>query len=488
LQLPETSKNRRQQRSAAGVPFTIRIQDIADILIMTFLLYQLYTWFRGTRAIQVLLGLGVVTLIYFATRYLGLYMTSWVLQELGTVLIILIIVVFQAEIRQTLYRFSLLRHLLDSRQETRHSQFQEITETLFGMAAKRTGALLVFQRNESLSDLMTNGVSLDCEISSAMIESIFYDGAPFHDGAVLIKGGRIALAACHLPLSVNPEIPKYLGTRHRAALGLSERSDAIIIIISEERGEISLVVDGTLRKMATASELISVLDHLLTNDTEVPKPPLRQRLFANMLPKVALLLCVCSFWGLITTRQGHITTVAAPVRLHGIPEEIILIRTVPEEVDVQVKSLSSLTPPPSKLDLTAEIDASDIKEGQTFIRIKNSNISVPSGMTITAVSPPTLRISAERKLRKNVPVKAALRGKLTADLASWLVACDPASVMIEGPASQVTAIEALYTDDVDAGQLEKGKEYLKNIRTPHKQVTILRENPVVVKLINHKKR
>src|SRR6185369_15507518 len=123
----------------------IRIQDVADILIMTFLLYQLYCWFRRTRAMQVLLGLGVVTLIYFATRFLGLYMTSWILQELGTVLIVLLIVVFQTEIRQALYRFSLLRHLFESRTESQQNRFQEIAETLFSLAAKRTGALLVFQ-------------------------------------------------------------------------------------------------------------------------------------------------------------------------------------------------------------------------------------------------------------------------------------------------------------------------------------------------------
>lgn len=470
------------------MPFTIRIQDIADILIMTFLLYQLYTWFRGTRAIQVLLGLGVVTLIYFATRFFGLYMTSWVLQELGTVLIVLIIVVFQAEIRQALYRFSLLRHLLDSHQDTQHSQFQEIAETLFSMATRRTGALLVFQRSESLNDLMTNGVTLDCEISSPMIESIFYDGAPFHDGAVLIKDGRIAQAACHLPLSVSPNIPQYLGTRHRAALGLSERSDAIVITISEERGEVSLVVDGVLRPLASATELIAALDTYLKSDTEAPRLSLQQRFFSNMLPKVALLLSVCAFWGLITTRQGQITNVTAPVRLHGIPEGIFLVRTLPEELNVQVKALSSLTPPPSKLDLTAEIDASEIKAGQSVIRIKNSDISVPSGISITAVTPSSLRITAEHKVRKRVAIKAALRGNLPPGLASWQVVCDPASVEIEGPASQIASIGSLYTEDIDASQLNRHNEYLKDIRVPQKHITLLREEPVTIRLTMHKKR
>lgn len=467
---------------------TIRIQDIADILIMTFLLYQLYSWFRGTRAMQVLLGLGVVTIIYFATRFLDLYMTSWVLQELGTVLIILIIVVFQTEIRQALYRFSLLRHMLDSRQETQHSHFQEIAETLFRMAASKTGALIVFQGNESLHDLMTNGVAIDSEISPQMLESIFYDGAPFHDGAALINNGRIEKAACHLPLSVSPDVPQHLGTRHRAALGLSERSDAVIVVISEERGEVSLITAGTFRLMHTPTELIMTLDELLRSEIESPRITLRQRFFSNMLPKVLLLLGVCIFWGLITTRQGQITTVTAPVRLHGVPDDIILLRTAPEDVTVQIKALSSLAPTPSKLDLTAEIDASGITEGTTAIRVNSTDISAPSGMTVTSVSPSTVRISAEKKVRKSVPVKVVLKGRLPSGQPPLQIICEPRSVEIEGPASQVSQILSVSTKDIDASRLKRGEEYPRNLQAPEKRVTILRDTPVTIRLSTRNKR
>ncbi len=467
---------------------TIRIQDIADILIMTFLLYQLYSWFRGTRAIQVLLGLGIVTLIYFATRFLDLYMTSWVLQELGTVLIVLIIVVFQTEIRQALYRFSLLRHMLDSNRETQHSQFQDIAETLFRMAANKTGALIVFQGNESLHDLLSNGVVINSEISPQMLESIFYDGAPFHDGAALINNGRIEKAACHLPLSVNPDVPQHLGTRHRAALGLSERSDAVIVAISEERGEVSLVAAGTFRHMNNPAELIRALDELLRSEVERPRITLRQRFFSNLFPKIAILLAVCVFWGLVTTRQGQITTVTAPVRLHGIPDSLVLLRTLPEDVTVQIKSLSSLAPPPSKLDLTADIDASGISEGSTAVRVSHATITAPSGMIVTSVSPSTVRVSAEKKMRKNVPVRVFLKGKLPSGLASMQITCDPATVEIEGPASQVSQISSIATEEIDAGQLKKGNEYLKNLRLPEKQVSILRDTPVTIKLSARDKR
>jgi len=466
----------------------IRIQDVADILIMTFLLYQLYSWFRRTRAMQVLIGLGVLTLIYFATRFLGLYMTSWILQELGTVLIVLIIVVFQAEIRQALYRFSLLRHLFASQKESRQSNFQEISETLFDLAKQRTGVIIVFQRSESLSDLMLNGVRLDCEITPQILESIFFNGAPLHDGAVLISDGRIVTASCHLPLSANPELPQFLGTRHRAALGLSERTDAVVAVVSEERGEVSLAVAGELRPMASPAHLMATLDELINPVRETVKSSLFRQLFNNLLPKTAILLIVITFWALVTSRQGEITTAVAPVRMHGLPGDLVLVRTIPEEVDVQLKSFSTLTPLPSKLDIAADLDLSGIREGQTSIRIKSSDLNLPSGMTMSSVNPTAIRIVAERKERKTVPVRVVLKGKLSRGLSESALIVEPASVVVEGPAGQIARVDSVATEEIDAGRLVKGKEYSKNLIPPLKMVTILREDPVSIRVSVHKKK
>ncbi len=468
------------------MPSFIRIQDVADILIMTFLLYQLYSWFSRTRAMQVLLGLGVVTLIYFATRFLGLYMTSWILQELGTVLIVLIIVVFQSEIRQALYRFSLLRHLFEDHQTQQHSWFQEVSETLFNLAEKRTGAILVIQRGESLHDLTLHGVRLDCEISPQILEAIFYDGAPLHDGAALVQDGRIVLASCHLPLSVNSDLPQFLGTRHRAALGLSERSDAVVVVVSEERGEVSLAVAGELRRMPDQVALVTALEELVSPVSEKPRMTLRQRWFSNLLPKTAILLVVTAFWVLITSRQGQITTVTAPVRLQGLPAELVLVRSVPEEVDVQVKSFSSLTPPPAKLDLVADIDLSGIREGQSAIRIRNSDFNLPSGVVIAGVNPSSIRIMTERKVRKTVPVRVTLKGGLARGAAGYEVVSEPARVEVEGPASQIARIESVGTEEIDASRLGKGKEYRKNLLAPMKRVIILRDEPVTIRVISRK--
>lgn len=466
------------------MPPFVRIQDVADILIMTVLLYQLYSWFRRTRAMQVLLGLGVVTIIYFVTRYLGLYMTSWILQELGTVLIVLIIVVFQAEIRQALYRFSLMRHFFGSRQVPQQlSRFQEIVDTLFRLAEKRTGAIVVFQRSESLADLMLNGVPLDCEITPPTLEAIFYDGAPLHDGAALIKDGRIALASCHLPLSQNSDLPQFYGTRHRAALGLAERTDAVVTVVSEERGEVSLAIGGELRRLSSAAELVAILESLITAEKERPHATLKQWLFSDLLAKTAVLLIVMAFWALITSRQGAIATVTAPVRLHGMPEDLVLMRSSPEEVEVQVKSFSTLTPAPAKLDIAADVDLSEVREGQSTVRIRNSDFRLPSGMAVDSVNPTSISVVTEKKVRKAVPVRVMLRGRMPRGLGGYRLAAYPASVEVEGPAGKMSRLESVETEEVDAAKLLKGKEYQKNLLPLPKNVTILRDEPLTLKLV-----
>lgn len=434
---------------------------------------------------QVLLGLGVVTLIYFATRFLGLYMTSWILQQLGTVLIILVIVVFQSEIRQALYRFSLLRHLFERRTETKPSDFQDIVETLFSLAAKRTGALLVFERSEPLGDLMLNGVKLDCEITPQVLETVFMDGTPLHDGAALIRDGRIAVASCHLPLSTNPDIPQFLGTRHRAALGLAERTDAVVAVVSEERGTVSLAVGAELHVYTSPGELIAALDRLFDPGSERTRMAPHIHIFSNLLPKTAILLVVATFWTLITSRQGQIISVTAPVRMHGIPEGLALVRSSPEEVDVQLKSFSILTPMPSKLDITADVDLSTIREGQATVRIKNSDFRLPSGMEMMTVNPPTIRVVTDRKERKSVPVKVALRGRVGRGTE---VIADPATVEVEGPAAQVERVERVTTEEVNVARLLKGQEYHKNLVPPNNNVNILRNEPIIIKLATRRKK
>ncbi|WP_240731955.1 YbbR-like domain-containing protein [Geobacter sp. FeAm09] len=231
---------------------------------------------------------------------------------------------------------------------------------------------------------------------------------------------------------------------------------------------------------------MALLEELISPEKEKPRASLRQRLFADLLPKTAVLLIVTAFWALITSRQGAIATVTAPVRLHGIPQDLVLLRSSPEEVEVQVKSFSSLTPTPAKLDIAADIDLSGAREGQAVVRIRNSDFKLPSGMVVGSVTPSSIRIVMEKKVRKTVPVRVNLRGRLPRGLGVYQVVASPAMVEVEGPSGQIAKLETVATEEVDAGKLVKGKEYQKNLLPPYKNVTILRDEPLTLKLVSRR--
>jgi diadenylate cyclase len=384
----------------------IRPQDIADILIMTFLVYQLYSWFKNSKALQVVLGLMFLGVIYVVTKSLGLFMTSWILQELGTVLLVLLIVVFQSEIRQALYRLSLLRNLFDRQETQLRVDLLEFSATVFSLAAQRVGALVVFQREELLDDFILHGVQLDSLASGQLLTSIFMPVSPLHDGAVLIKDGRVALASGHLPLSVSSEVPQHYGTRHRAGLGLTERSDAAVVIVSEERGQVSLSLGGRLEIVASQAELHEKLTPLLQPlSREAQRVTFASRLFANLWPKVAVLALVICSWLLITYRQGTIMTVTAPIKYHNLPESLALSRTYPEEIDLQLKTFSNLIASPRQLgDIAVDLDLSRLKEGGNSLAIRKEDIKLPPGVVVASIERQSVRVTAERKPR--VPVKS----------------------------------------------------------------------------------
>jgi diadenylate cyclase len=384
-----------------------RPQDIADILIMTFLVYQLYCWFKNTRALQVVLGLLFLGVIYVVTKNLGLFMTSWILQELGTVLLVLLIVVFQAEIRQALYRLSLLRKLFDRQETVQRVDLLELAGAVFSLAGQRVGALIVFQREELLDDYILHGVPLESLVSGQLISSIFTPSSPLHDGAVLIREGRIALASGHLPLSVSADVPQYMGTRHRAGLGLSERSDAAVVIVSEERGEVSLSVDGALERIASAAELHERLSALLLPlSPQSQRIAFRARLFRNFWPKLAVFALVLVCWLLITFRQGEILTVTAPIKFHNLPDGLVLTRSSPEEVDLQLKAYSNLVSSPKDLNVVVDLDLAKLKEGGNSINIRKDDIKLPPGIVVDSIVRPYVRVVAEKKPMKDVTRKS----------------------------------------------------------------------------------
>jgi uncharacterized protein (TIGR00159 family) len=238
--------------------------DALDILIVTFCVYQIILALRGTRAFQMLLGLAFLYLASRVSLRIGLLTVNWALSNLLAVWFLLIIILFQPELRRALAsvgrRGSLLRAF--SRYQEAH-MIDEVARAVTSLAAKKIGAIIVVERDSRLSDSIDSGTVVDAQVSRRLLESIFYPYSPLHDGAVIISRDRIVAAACFLPLSITPDLPRDLGTRHRAAVGVTEETDAIAIVVSEETGAISLVAAGELTRSLDAAALRQRLSELL---------------------------------------------------------------------------------------------------------------------------------------------------------------------------------------------------------------------------------
>lgn len=370
-----------------------RPQDFLDILVMSVLIYQLYSWFRNSRALQALTGLAVIAVIYFVTRHAGMHMTSWILQQMGTVLIVLIVVVFQNEIRQALYRFSRVRELAGNTEETLHHLSAElIAQIAFELSREHCGALIAFERKDLLDEHIRNGIQIDAVISAPLLRSIFMDKTPLHDGAVIVRNGRVAQASCHLPLSENSHLPQQFGTRHRAALGLSECSDAVVIVVSEERGEVSLAVGHQLVPITDPEQLTAELDNLLATSDMKNESNLFRRVFRNLPLKAAIVLAVSAIWLLFSLRQGEVAIMQVPLTFQGLPEGMSLMRVAPEEITVRIRSNSGLAASPRQMDLTANLDLGTVREGHNTLHVSSANIKVPSGTTVVGLEPTSIRI------------------------------------------------------------------------------------------------
>jgi diadenylate cyclase len=222
--------------------------DVLDILIVAFLVYQLLQFIRGTHAVQMALGGMVLVLVYFVSQWFNLEAVNWLLRTFLPYVVFGIIVVFQAEIRKVLAHLGKPPMLGAFGSQRTEEVVDEVVLAATSLAAQRTGAIIVLEREMGLRAYIETGIGLDALLTYDLLISIFNPGTPLHDGAVIVQGNRIAAAACFLPLTVNPELSRQLGSRHRAAIGVTEDTDAVAVVVSEETGTISVVVGGRIRR------------------------------------------------------------------------------------------------------------------------------------------------------------------------------------------------------------------------------------------------
>ncbi len=256
---------------------TIQIKDIIDIIAITFIVFSLFKLVRETRAEQLLKGVIVLLAVYLLSTVFGLTMMSSLMRLFFEFSVLIIAIIFQPEIRKALERigqtnfgrkyFSLIKNgKTDDEVEAIRRSIIAVADAAIIFSSSKTGALIVFERDVKLSDIADTGTVLNSEPSVALIGNIFFNKAPLHDGATIMRDGRIYASGCILPLTSNKGVDINLGTRHRAALGLSEISDAVVLVVSEETGSISIAVNGKLSRDYNREELINRLESLIIDD------------------------------------------------------------------------------------------------------------------------------------------------------------------------------------------------------------------------------
>ena len=223
--------------------------DLADILVVSILIYELLKLIRGTRAVQMAVGGVMLVALFYGSRWAHLDTVNWVIRNLFGYLVFAVIVLFQSDIRRALAhlgRAPFFRYF--AKPESAAESIEELAVAASMLAAKKIGAIIALERQIGLRNYIEGGIPLDALLTYDLLQSIFLPASPLHDGAVIVQDDRVAAAACFLPLTVNPKLSKELGSRHRAAIGLTEENDAVAIVVSEETGSVSIVVDGQIER------------------------------------------------------------------------------------------------------------------------------------------------------------------------------------------------------------------------------------------------
>ncbi len=258
----------------ANITADITVFDVIDIVVVAFLVYKLLGFIKDSRAQQLVNGILVLVAVFLLSRLLQLNTLNWILRSTMTVGIIALVILFQPELRRALERMGrggfLSERILGDKKKSKYV-VDAIVDAVNSFSSSRTGALMVIEREVSLGDVAENGTVLNADITAELLGNIFYKGSPLHDGAAIIRGDKVFAAGCVLPLTARLDIGKELGTRHRAAIGITENSDAVAIIVSEENGIISVARDGKLSRFLDSKELEKLLLTLFIDNEEEEK-------------------------------------------------------------------------------------------------------------------------------------------------------------------------------------------------------------------------
>jgi diadenylate cyclase len=438
----------------SGIVAIIRWQDVLDILLNSYILFRLYILLRGTRLLRIAIFIAVLLLLQRAIAFSGMIITNTVIQYITALIAIGVLIVFRYEIRSLFQAKSFRDIFWRITQPPTRSPIEILVESAFRLTSQRIGALLVFPGRQSLDGLLQGGIAWQGKISQEMIESIFWPDNPVHDGAAVIVGQRVAMVSVILPLSEKSDLPSKYGTRHRAALGLAEKSDALVVVVSEERSAIEVAKGGKLHSMANRQQLEAALRHHLGSGV-VPAVRQRSERWSSALAAAVSFLIIFSIWSSLSLGVVRtLTTVEAPVEYVKRDPDMEIIETSATSVKIQLSGsrgmIGTLTPNQIKV----RFDLTQAKPGLNTYTVTEENISLPPGINIKKVDPPQVNVLLDALGQKTLPVQVDWSGTLPAGILIQDVKVDPPQLTVSGGQLLLKDIQTLYTAKIPVDDIQ----------------------------------
>jgi uncharacterized protein (TIGR00159 family) len=448
----------------------LRIQDILDIAIISVMISALLIWFKDRASRFVFLGITLLGAVYLLARFFQLYLTTVVLQAFFTILLFVLVVIFQEDLRRFFERLAMLgrfRKRLFAVAAFNQSA-EIIAQTAADLAHKRIGALIVLQGKDPLDRHLTGGSNLDGLLSQTLLESIFDPHSIGHDGAVLIEGNRVMRFGCHLPLSANAAHHGNLGLRHTAALGLSERSDAICIVVSEERGSISLAKGERISVIANASALRIELEAYFEKEAPLARSrPILHWLKENPREKVIAIVLACILWIVFGYQRETIRRdFVVPIQYLNTPVEWVLEEPKIMEAKVTLvgpgQAFQLLHPDTLKISL----DLKQLRPGAQEITLKREMVKAPSNLSVAGINPERIKVITSRLFPLAVPIEVLTEGAPPQGLAVQKITVSPTEVKVLIPGRLRGKRIRVMTEPLDLSLLDVQKIFTPALRYP----------------------
>lgn len=430
---------------------SLRWQDILDILLISYILFRLYVLLRGTNVIRVLVAIVMLWMLERMAMDIGLIVTSWAIQAIIAAAALIIIIVFRNEIASVFQARSFKSFFWSIPQRQRQTPIETITESVYELSRQKLGALIVLPLKKGIEEVVHGGVHWRGTLSQEMLLSIFWHGTPVHDGATVIQGDQVMEVAAILPLSESKDLPSHFGTRHRAAAGLTEQTDALVIVVSEERGDITVFKDRSIINIQDDVELNQVLrEYAGTLPATIGA---QNQKFELCIAAISCLIIITGIWFSFARGFETLATLDVPVEFTNRDPKMQVFAASASSVQLQISGSGSLIRSVRPDQIKVKLNLSNAVPGNNQVTITRDGIVLPPGIELKQLEPQSLKVNLDVPDQKKLPIQPDWVGKLPAGLILQDAQIIPDTVEVVGGHLTLKDTRSIYTEEIPLGNI-----------------------------------